>query len=97
MPASMFCAGSVGSVTPYIAAVAGMSCIAPLAPLVETAVELPFDSTSMIAWTSTGSTPYLLDSFSINAVRDSLPRLLESAEAFRFDDTDEPDGESSRK
>ena len=36
IPPRMFCSGSHGSVMPYAAAVVGMSCIAPRAPLEET-------------------------------------------------------------
>ncbi len=52
MPASMFDAGSYGSATAYCRAVAGISCIRPIAPFGDRARTLYADSTWMTARTS---------------------------------------------
>src|ERR1700690_1525452 len=55
-PPRTFCAISKRFVTPNVAAVAGMSCMSPAAPLLETARGCQPDSTSMIEWTSSRGT-----------------------------------------
>ena len=52
----MFSPGRVASLTPKRAAVAGISCISPCAPALETASVLPLDSTAITASTSAGDT-----------------------------------------
>src|SRR5690349_1797758 len=52
MPASMFDVGSYGLATEYWRAVSGISCIRPIAPLLERARSLYADSTWMTARTS---------------------------------------------
>src|SRR5476651_1166312 len=56
MPASMFDAGSYGSATAYCRAVAGISCMSPIAPLGDRARSLYADSTWITARTSLAGT-----------------------------------------
>ena len=53
----MFSAGLKGSITPNCFAVAGISCISPIAPFGETARGLKADSTWMTARTRSGRIP----------------------------------------
>src|ERR1017187_10367685 len=72
-PASMFSFGSNGSFTPNSAAVSGMSCISPLAPLGETAHGWKRDSCSMTACSSFGWTLCALAAPSMIDATDSSP------------------------
>src|SRR3954469_7158136 len=63
----MLCAGSLGFVTPRPAAVAGMSCVRPVAPAGDLASALKFDSWRMSPRSSAGSTPLRAAAASISA------------------------------
>ena len=56
-PAVRFCMGSNALVTPYVAAVASISCMSPLAPAGEMACGSPPDSALMTAEMRVGDTP----------------------------------------
>src|SRR2546425_1109671 len=69
----MFSRGSKGSLTPRMAAVLGMSCISPRAPVRETARGLNSDSASMIAAMRSTDTPCRV---ATALMRASMSRLL---------------------
>jgi hypothetical protein len=56
--AAMFSQGSKRFATPRAAAVSGISCMSPPAPLGETAVGSKADSVRITDWTSAALTPY---------------------------------------
>jgi hypothetical protein len=71
----MFSAGLNGSRTPCSAAVAGMSCISPIAPFDDTARGLNADSAWISARTRSGLTTFLAACSSIRSLY-SVARVL---------------------
>src|SRR5712691_6278341 len=74
VPASTFCLGSKGSLTPNWSAVAGISCIRPCAPFDDTAQGRPPDSSWITARTSSGLTPSCFELVSISSSSRALDR-----------------------
>ena len=75
----MFCSGSYASFTPIELAVAGMSCIKPIAPQCDVTLGWKPDSCFITAFTNALSRPFLAEYCSISESISAFPLDVEAS------------------